>query len=151
MTRTNAREIAVLLTASMTSGEERAAEVLDRFFDGEHYLTLAEEDPLFSEAPDTTQMEYIRALVSLAGEHRQELDAYIEKYAHGWKADRLSLAAGEILRCAMCEILYLPDVPNAAAINEAVELAKKYEDAEGPAFINGVLGGFVRGETEKSE
>ena len=51
----------------------------------------------------------------------------------------------------MCEILYLPDVPEAAAINEAVELAKKYEDAETVSFINGVLGGFVRGRAAETE
>jgi len=50
------------------------------------------------------------------------------------------------LRCAMCEILYVPDVPTASAIDEAVELAKKYEPAETVAFLNGVLGGFVKGE-----
>ena len=48
----------------------------------------------------------------------------------------------------MCEILYMDDVPNAAAINEAVELAKGYEEPETVAFINGVLGSFVRGEVE---
>ena len=52
------------------------------------------------------------------------------------------------MRCAMCEILYMDDVPNAAAINEAVELAKGYEEPETVAFINGVLGSFVRGEVE---
>ena len=50
------------------------------------------------------------------------------------------------MRCAMCEILYMDDVPNAAAINEAVQLAKGYEEPETVAFINGVLGSFVRGE-----
>ena len=48
----------------------------------------------------------------------------------------------------MCEILYMDDVPNAAAINEAVELAKGYEEPETVAFINGVLGSFVRSEVE---
>ena len=52
------------------------------------------------------------------------------------------------MRCAMCEILYMDDVPNAAAINEAVELAKGYEEPETVAFINGVLGSFVGGEVE---
>ena len=48
----------------------------------------------------------------------------------------------------MCEILYVPDVPTASAIDEAVELAKKYEAAETVAFLNGVLGGFMRGRSE---
>lgn len=48
---------------------------------------------------------------------------------------------------AMYEVLYVPDVPNAAAINEAVEIAKKYETPETVKFINGILGTFVRRET----
>ena len=151
MTRTTAREIAILIAASLPSGQEateNAEEILDRFFDREHYATLAEEGPQFAEYPDEAQMAYIRSVVTLCAARRQELDGYIGTYARGWKAERLSRAAAAILRCAMCEILYVSDVPAAAAINEAVELAKKYEDAEGPAFINGVLGGFVRGETE---
>ena len=46
----------------------------------------------------------------------------------------------------MFEILYLPEVPNGAAINEAVEIAKHYEDDKVVSFINGILGSFVRGE-----
>ena len=72
----------------------------------------------------------------------------IEKYARGWRLERISRVAAAIMRCAMCEILYMDDVPNAAAINEAVELAKGYEEPETVAFINGVLGSFVRGEVE---
>ena len=50
------------------------------------------------------------------------------------------------LRCAVCEIKYMDDIPAAAAINEAVEMAKGYDEPETVAFINGVLGGFMRGE-----
>ena len=150
MTRTAAREIAILLGFSAV-GEEGAEACLDRFFEEEHYASMAEENPLFAEFPDEQQMAYIRTLVGLIALHRAELDAYIEKYARGWKADRISRTAGAIMRCAMSEILWLPEVPNAAAINEAVELAKKYEDADTVSFINGVLGGFVRGEIETSE
>jgi N utilization substance protein B len=151
MTRTAAREIAILLGFSAVSGGETAQERLDRFFEPEHYASMAEENPLFAEYPDAQQMDYIRTLVGLIAERRETLDAYIEKYARGWKADRISKTAGAVLRCAMSEILWLPEVPNAAAINEAVELAKKYEDEDTVSFINGILGGFVRGEVEKEE
>ena len=81
-------------------------------------------------------------------EHREELDALIGKYAHGWRTERISRSAAAVMRQAMYEILYMPDVPDAASINEAVELAKGYEDADVVAFINGVLGGFYRGEVK---
>ena len=134
------------MTAALRPGES-AAEALDRFFAEEHYATLSGEDEVFAEYPDAAQMEYIRALVEQAAERREALDGHIERYAQGWKAERLSRPVGAILRCALCEILYFPDVPDAAAINEAVELAKKYGEAEEtPAFVNGVLGGFMRAE-----
>jgi transcription antitermination protein NusB len=50
----------------------------------------------------------------------------------------------------MCEILYMDEVPNAAAINEAVELAKSYDEPETVSFVNGILGSFIRGELEKA-
>lgn len=149
MTRTMARELAILLSFSAVSGTGTAEEQMDCFFEKEHYESLAEENPIFAEYPDRRQMEYIRTVVNLISDRRVELDAYIEKYSRGWKVSRISRTAGAILRCAMCEILWLPDVPDAAAINEAVELAKKYEEEETVSFINGVLGGFVRGEVQQ--
>ncbi len=152
MTRTAARELAILLGfAAGADGAETAQETMDRFFEPEHYASMAEENPLFAEFPDERQMEYIRSLVTLMAERRETLDAYIEKYARGWKADRISRTAGAVLRCAMSEILWLPEVPNAAAINEAVELAKKYEEGDVVSFINGILGSFIRAEVENKE
>jgi len=146
MTRTVAREIAILLGFTVTSNAENADETMERFFEQEHYASMATENEVFSELPDARQMEYIKTVVHLISDHRAELDAYIEKYARGWKVTRISRTAAAILRCAMCEILWLPDVPDAAAINEAVELAKKYENEDVVSFINGILGSFVRGE-----
>ena len=152
MTRTTAREIAIVLSFSAAAAaEENAEELLERFFDREHYDTLGEENELFAEYPNEKQMSYIRSLVQLIAGHRTELDEAIERHAQGWKVERISRTAAAILRCAMCEILYLPDVPEGVAINEAVELAKKYEDAETVSFINGVLGGFARSNGETTE
>ena len=145
MTRTAAREIALQLGFSLVAAKEPAQAVLDDFFEGEHYATLAEESELFAEYPDEKQMDYIRRLVCLVEEHRVSLDETIEKYTRGWRAERISKTAAAILRGALCEILYMDDVPDAAAINEAVELAKGYEPAETVAFIYGVIGSFMLG------
>ena len=64
----------------------------------------------------------------------------------GWKFERIPLVASAIMRVAMYEILYMPEIPNAAAINEALEIAKKYEDEKVVSFMNGILGSFVRQE-----
>ena len=146
MTRTNARELAIQLSfAAAATGEDPAA-ILDRFFNEEHYASLAAEDALYQERPDEAQLDYIRRLITLIGENRETIDGYISRYAKGWKIERISRTALAVLRCALCEILFMDDIPDAAAINEAVELAKGYDEPDTVAFVNGVLGGFMRGE-----
>ena len=145
MTRTVAREIAIQLSFAAQLAGDDARETADTFFSREYFATLAEEDPLFLEYPDEKQLDYIRRLTGLVYDHMYELNHMIEKYARGWRLERISRVAAAIMRCAMCEILYMDDVPNAAAINEAVELAKKYAGPEDASYINGVLGGYVRG------
>lgn len=149
MNRKTAREIAVQLCFASINSEQSAREIVDEFFAQEHYDTLMEEDELFSQIPDDRQLDYIRKLVMLVENKREELDGYIEKYSKGWKIGRISRTALAILRCALCEILYIEDVPASAAINEAVELDKGYDEPDTVAFVNGVLGGFMKGEFPK--
>ena len=151
MTRTSAREVAVQLCFAASANKIDPAQMLDDFFSDEHYGSLSSEQELFSDYPDKKQMAYIRTLTTLVSEKREELDAYIERYAHGWKPERISRTALAVLRCAICEILYMDEVPNAAAINEAVELDKNYDEPDTVAFVNGVLGGFMRGEFPQAE
>lgn len=146
MTRTTAREIAIQLSFAAAASGQTAGDLLDRFFDEEYHSTLAQVQELSPDYPDEKQMDYIRRLTALIEENRSEIDGFIERYAHGWKPERISKTALAVLRCAICEILYMEDVPNAAAINEAVELDKGYDEPDTVAFVNGVLGGFMRGE-----
>lgn len=151
MKRSTAREIAVQLGFYANSSEKPVSDIIEEFFDEEYYSTLADVDELFSEYPDEVQKEYIVRLASLMDDYRIQIDHYIEKYSKGWKISRISKTAMSVLRCAICEILYMDDIPNAAAINEAVELAKGYDEPETVSFINGVLGGFMRGEFNNAE
>ena len=148
MTRTTAREIAIQLGFAAAATGEEPHDLLERFFEKEHYESLAQEDELYSQAPDERQMAYIARLVTLIDEHRDEIDDQIRTYARGWKIERISKTALAVLRCALCEILYMEDIPDSAAINEAVELAKGYDEPDTVAFVNGVLGGFMRGRLE---
>ena len=75
-----------------------------------------------------------------------ELDGIISKYAVGWRIERISHVSLSIMRLCLYECKYLEDVPSAAAMNEAVELAKKYDTEQAPAFINGILNSAVKGE-----
>ena len=151
MTRTAAREIAIQLSFAAAASGEDPQELLERFFEPAHYGTLEQEQELFQEKPDQKQLEYIQRLTRLIAENRSEIDGFIERYAHGWKPERISRTALAVLRCAICEILYMDDIPNSAAINEAVELDKNYDEPDTVAFVNGVLGGFMRGEFPQEE
>ena len=75
----------------------------------------------------------------------------MDKYAKGWKFSRIDRVASAIMRVTMYEILYMPDIPNKVAINEAVEISKKYVDEDIVKFINGILGSFVRAELPEQE
>ncbi len=146
MTRKTAREIAVELCFAAAANEIGTEELLDAFFERDHYETLAAENELYAEFPDKKQMAYIRTLTAMSRERTEELDELIGRYARGWKSERISRTARAILRIALCEILYMDDIPAAVAINEAVELDKNYDEPETVAFVNGVLGGFMRAE-----
>lgn len=146
MTRTNAREIAIHFSFELGFSNQTAEELIKEHFTKETFALLGEEEPLYEEFPNEKQRDYITALVKGAYEHGPELDGYIEKYAVGWRFQRIDRVATAIMRISMYEIMYMPDIPNAASINEAVEISKSYEDPEVVKFINGILGSFVRGE-----
>ena len=146
MVRNTAREIAIHLSYELSFTDKPIDTLLDERLTVDTFATLAEEDSIYTEAPNAKQADYIRRLVKGVDEHAAELDGYIAKYAKGWSFARIPLVASAIMRVAMYEMLYMPDIPNGAAINEAVEIAKKYETPETVKFINGILGSFVRQE-----
>lgn len=149
MTRNTAREIATHLAYELSFTELPIEEFLAARLSEENFAHLAPECELYAERPNEKQDVYINRLVTGVAEHAAELDTYIEKYAKGWRFERISLVAAAIMRVAMYEIMYMPDIPNGAAVNEAVEIAKKYEDEETVKFINGILGSFVRQEIKE--
>ena len=146
MTRSNAREIAVHFAFELGFSSLTADELLEQNLTPESFALLGVEEPLYAEFPNAKQKNYITALVKGVYDHGAELDSYIEKFAVGWKFSRIDRVAAAIMRVTMYEILYMPDIPNRVAINEAVEIAKKYEEEEVVRFINGILGSFVRAE-----
>ena len=76
-------------------------------------------------------------------DHLATIDDTIEQYLVGWSNARLSRVARAILRLGVYEILY-SDVPDGVAINEAVEITKKYSEQKEASYINGVLGSVAR-------
>lgn len=150
MTRTSAREFAVRLVYELSFSERKADELLYESLQKEYFDALQGEDELYEEfsGEDEQQFSYIRTVVTGVDKHGPELDDYISRYAIGWNFARISRIDTAIMRVAMYEILYMPDIPDSAAVNEALEIAKKYESEEAIAFINGILGAFIRRERD---
>lgn len=146
MTRSTAREIAVHFAFELGFSSMSADDLLAQSLTEEEFELLGMDEPLYAQFPDKPQLEYITALVKGVFEHGAELDGYIGQYARGWRFSRIDRVAAAIMRVTMYEILYMPDVPNRVAINEAVEISKKYLDDDVVKFVNGILGSFVRAE-----
>lgn len=91
-------------------------------------------------AEDIEVSEFAVQLFNGVKKRNGEIDQYIRRNIKGWKIERLSKTAITILRIAVYEMIYETNIPNAASINEAVELAKKYGDKEEFSYVNGVLG-----------
>lgn len=99
---------------------------------------------------------FVRSLAHAAADRSEELDAVIDRHAHGWAVERIQPLERSILRVALIEMLH-PDavpgeepIPAEGAIEEAVETAKTFCGAEAPAFVNGVLAAVLRDVRENA-
>ena len=97
---------------------------------------------VLSENPD--EKEFTRELVSGVVEHREELDELIRRYADRWVLERMPIVDRNLLRIGIFELLHREDIPAAATINEAVELAKLLSTEDSGRFVNGLLGRVAR-------
>ena len=144
MTRGNARELAVHLIYGRAFTGEEPEQVIATRLEKEYYAQLGQENEVYSERPSRAQLRYIDSVVTGVANREEELDEQIQKYAIGWDISRISKLARCILRLAIYEIRYLEDVPAGVAVSEAVRIAKKYNGDDTSAFVNGILGSFVR-------
>ncbi len=145
MTRSNAREIAMHLIFEMDyHGDLTPEEMIKSVFDKDYYPRLAVESDLYQDKPNEKQMKYIEQCVCGVYANKSEIDGIIDKYAVGWKLNRISKVSLAVLRLAVFEILYVEDAPTGVVINEAVEIARRYEEEDKVSFINGILGSFAR-------
>ena len=83
---------------------------------------------------------FSRELAEGAEENMAELDAMIARHSKGWALERIAPLERNIMRVALYEALHREDIPVEVAIDEAVELTKKYCGADAPGFVNGILG-----------
>ncbi|WP_290957503.1 transcription antitermination factor NusB [Fibrobacter sp.] len=89
------------------------------------------------------QKKYGMKLVDLVQAHRDELDEDIKNAAVHWEIDRMAKLDRIIVRIAMVELLYVPEIPMKVAISESVQIAAKYSTDSSSSFVNGLLNGFM--------
>ena len=87
----------------------------------------------------TIDLEYIKEVMKSVVDHKEEIDEIIKNSLINWTIDRVSKVNLTIVRLAISEMLYINDVPEVVAINEAIELTKKYSDDKSVSFVNGAL------------
>jgi len=132
MSRTTAREVAMMMHFSnLLGGEDTPEHVCDK---AESLGALDGEDLLYV----SQMLEGVRA-------HTAEIDGLVSRFSKDWAIERIARVDLSILRVAIYEMLYRKqDVPAGAAINEAVELAKRYGGERSYAFVNGILGSVAK-------
>jgi N utilization substance protein B len=95
-------------------------------------------DLLLSELPLAPD-PYATLIVQGAETHHEEIDALLRKYSEHWALERMPVIDRALLRLGVYELAYVPDVPTAAVITEAVELAKQYSTKDSGRFVNALL------------
>jgi N utilization substance protein B len=123
--RRRAREIALQVLYQKELNSVEVEEALNLFWSNFEVLKGA--------------MDFSERLVKGVEQHREDLDRVIEHYSSHWKVDRMAHVDLTILRIATYELLYCDDIPPRVAINEAIDIGKKFGSEDSGAFINGIL------------
>lgn len=92
---------------------------------------------------ELSESEYVTTLVTGVWEHKAKIDELIHTYSEGWDIDRMPAIDRNLLRLALFEILWLPELDDRIAITEAIEIAQDLSTADSSTFIHGVLGRIV--------
>ena len=131
MNRRNARKNAFFLVFQMDFNQkDKFEQARELFFYHQQEVEEEEKDFILKETEGTK-------------EHLAEIDEMISKKAKKWATGRMSKVDLAILRLAIYEICFSEEIPTSVAINEAIELAKKFSSDEAPSFINGILGSIA--------
>ncbi len=100
--------------------------------------------------PPENQKNYVNSVYGAFADHMEEVDAAIEANAEHWHKDRIAKVDLAVLRVAIAEMTFAEETtPEGVAINEAVNIAKKFGSEESGRFVNGVLGNYSRSRTAK--
>jgi len=146
ISRSAARELCVQTIYRYGFADGNAADFVEECLEPEAFERLAQEDKLYECVPGEVQGAYIRRVCTGVAAHYGELTGVIEQYSRGWQVSRISRIIVAVLCVAIFEIRYLPETAPEAAINEAVDLAKRYDSPEAGPFVNGILASVLKSE-----
>lgn len=102
-------------------------------------IAVDEDEPAASAETGPVDRALVEQLIRGVYEHRAELNQMLAAASKNWRVERMAVVDRNVIRLALYEIKFCPDVPVAVAINEAIELTKEFGSAEAPAFVNGLL------------
>ncbi|MGB7604290.1 MAG: transcription antitermination factor NusB [Lutisporaceae bacterium] len=146
MSRRLAREFAIQFLFSMDfNKEEHSEQYIEEFLQHKEEYRDKDEEGVLGKSPREYAIETLKG----AMQHLEEIDKLIEFHTTGWKKERIAKVDLAILRLAIYEIVFNDNVPDSVAVNEAVELAKKYSTEDSGSFVNGVLGKIIRNKSEQ--
>ena len=141
--RRRSREIALQILVQMDVNPEMdAAKALRLYFD--HLAQDGDLEPGEAQAPGflsgaAFDRGFVDELVSGVAGHRAELDEIVQELSRNWRLERMALVERNVIRLALFEMKFASVVPTNVALNEAIELAKRFGTSEGAAFVNGLL------------
>lgn len=111
---------------------------------------VAELEQIYSENVSVLS-DYGRALFEGCTEKAEEIDRTITTYLRSWRLERIAKVSLAVLRLAFYEIGYVDEVPGSIAASEAVQLTKKYANQKDAAFVNGIIGSYLRSREDKRQ
>ena len=144
MSRKTARSATMQMIFESVSGGQGGEETLKMVYDELREYGVPGGRTVGKKEPDEEDRAYITEAFNGVLDHMDELDERIDKTAKDWPIDRMSLVDLTILRLAVWEILYKPDIPANVSVAEALELTEQYSDPGDKPFVNGILGTIVR-------
>lgn len=149
--RTRSREFALQILYQLDMGQADVTDVLEDFWKDRSDLELSnkEKEVIESDKKDPEIRQYAEKLVRGTLEKLDSLDKTIERFAEHWAINRMAYVDRNILRLSTYEMLYFEDIPVKVAINEAVELAKRYGEPDSSKFVNGILDKIAKTECHK--
>ncbi len=100
---------------------------------------------------DEKTLLFAKRLFDEVMKNLNEIDERIESLATNWKLERIAVVDKNVLRMAICEVQFMPDIPVKVAINEAIELVKKYSTLESASFVNGILDRVLHEQEKEKE